>query len=493
MASITFTGVQGASNGTSLAVLSDMTILSSGISLGSDSDGADLITGLSASNGGIGANMQQATLSMVTNSFNQEVVTNILAKASNGVATPTIADIRGLFMPAGFETVDIFSAGNLAEFQRIMAGALLGNDSFNVTGAISEIWGDCMIVPQGDDIVLGNDLIVASFNAIGTGFARAHFFGDAREVLAGTSCIAGDDIIDMRNSSLATALFGDFQFVDAKVTYGNDTIFGGAGSDLIHGDAEVATKNGGEDRLFGRGGDDLLFGGGGDDFLNGGALAGADRLNGGAGFDIASYVNATYLAEVMIVDLEDNSLNTAEALDDLLFGIEALRGRNDVNLTDALRGDNGRNVLWGMAGNDLLTGRGGADKLFGGSQDDQLVGEEGNDILTGGGGSDTFGFNKTLNANTNVDHIADFSSADDRIRLSNDIFTALGNGKGVIDPSAFRANASGQAQDGNDRIIYETDTGKLFYDEDGSGDADAILFAILDNKANVRAADFEAL
>ncbi len=38
----------------------------------------------------------------------------------------------------------------------------------------------------------------------------------------------------------------------------------------------------------------------------------------------------------------------------------------------------------------------------------------------------------------------------------------------MLSLAQFAANASGTAQDSSDRIIYETDTGKLFYDSNGS-------------------------
>ena len=53
----------------------------------------------------------------------------------------------------------------------------------------------------------------------------------------------------------------------------------------------------------------------------------------------------------------------------------------------------------------------------------------------------------------------------DTIRLENAIFSGLGNG--ALAGSAFVSNTSGNAADASDRIIYEKDTGKLFFDKDG--------------------------
>jgi Ca2+-binding RTX toxin-like protein len=50
-------------------------------------------------------------------------------------------------------------------------------------------------------------------------------------------------------------------------------------------------------------------------------------------------------------------------------------------------------------------------------------------------------------------------------------------GTGTLSAAQFVANASGTAQDANDRIIYETDTGKLLFDSNGSAAGGAVQFA----------------
>ncbi|MBP1883896.1 Ca2+-binding RTX toxin-like protein [Ensifer mexicanus] len=133
----------------------------------------------------------------------------------------------------------------------------------------------------------------------------------------------------------------------------------------------------------------------------------------------------------------------------------------------------------GVAGSDTLTGGGGNDLLDGGLAAD---------TLTGGEGEDTFRFSTEL-GNGNVDWIEDFKVIDDTILLDNLIFENVG-GDGALALSAFYGSATGVAHDGDDRIIYDTDSGALSYDADGGGAVAAIQFAQLSTNLRLSAADF---
>ena len=133
----------------------------------------------------------------------------------------------------------------------------------------------------------------------------------------------------------------------------------------------------------------------------------------------------------------------------------------------------------GVAGADTLSGGGGSDLLDGGLAAD---------TLTGGAGEDSFRFSTAL-GNGNVDWIKDFKVADDSILLDNLIFANVG-GDGALALGAFYKSAAGVAHDADDRIIYDTDSGALSYDADGSGQAAAIQFARLSTNLNLSAADF---
>jgi Ca2+-binding RTX toxin-like protein len=55
---------------------------------------------------------------------------------------------------------------------------------------------------------------------------------------------------------------------------------------------------------------------------------------------------------------------------------------------------------------------------------------------------------------------------------------------------AFVRNTSGNATDASDRIIYETDTGRLYFDRDGTGAASKVHFATLDKNLALTHGDF---
>lgn len=225
----------------------------------------------------------------------------------------------------------------------------------------------------------------------------------------------------------------------------DNVVTGNAGNNVLNG-------NGGNDQLVGRDGDDTLLGGDGEDRLMGGN--GADVLDGGAGVDRAVYGDAT---AGLTADLRVAANNTGIAAGDTYLSVEDLSGSN---FNDSLRGNNGGNTIWGLDGND------------------RIFGNAGNDRLVGGNGNDQFYFNTALNAATNVDRIVDFDVLADTIMLRSTIFSSI-VGTGTLTAAQFAANISGTAQDADDRIVYETDTGKLFYDSNGNAAGGSVQFATI--------------
>jgi Ca2+-binding RTX toxin-like protein len=231
---------------------------------------------------------------------------------------------------------------------------------------------------------------------------------------------------------------------------------GGLGDDIISG-------NSGNDTLLGGEGADRLFGNNGNDTLKGGS--GSDYMSGGDGSDRANYSSSTARVTVSLIN---PSLNSGEAAGDTFLSVE--------NLT-------------GTVYNDSLTGNSGVNAIYGGNGNDTIRGGRGNDVLTGGSGRDTFCFYDTLSSTNNVDRITDFSVFADTINLQDSIFQAL-TALGVLATYAFRANTTGLAADNSDRIIYEKDTGELYYDYNGKAAGGGVLFATLSHNLAMTNADF---
>jgi len=205
--------------------------------------------------------------------------------------------------------------------------------------------------------------------------------------------------------------------------------------------ANVLDGGGGTDELEGRGGNDQYI-----------VDSASDTITeaGGQGSDTV-YARASYTLNAG-ADVE--GLQTVDS-----------NGMTAINLT----GNETGNLVRGNAGNNILNG--GA----------------GNDELTGLGGQDAFLFNTALNAATNVDAITDFNVADDTIRLDDAIFSS-NLGLGNISSGEFVIGAA--ALDANDRIIYNSNTGALFYDSDGNGAGAAIQFAELSSGLALTNLDF---
>lgn len=244
-----------------------------------------------------------------------------------------------------------------------------------------------------------------------------------------------------------------------------DQLSGGNGSDILYGEA-------GDDIIYGENEDDFLFGGLDNDTLYGGN--GSDRIHGDSGTDTVYGGGG----------------------DDFIFGgddVDTLEGGID---NDTLEGGNGSDILSGQSGDDVLLGGPGWDKIYGGDGSDNLSGGKGGDVLaggfgvdmlTGGEGPDIFIMEMFGEANVNI--ITDFDTGSDSIWLMRNV------GFGGLDWGDLSAGAFAfgtQAADADDRIIYQYSTGKLFYDPDGVGGADAYLFARVAPETALDASHFRA-
>lgn len=155
-----------------------------------------------------------------------------------------------------------------------------------------------------------------------------------------------------------------------------------------------------------------------------------------------------------------------------------------IDLTDGHYSSVGLENNIGIAFDAVIEG------AVGGSGNDTLIGNKFSNSLTGGEGSDKFMFNTALNDTSNVDTITDFVSGADKLYLSSEIFAAINGG------SLSQSFVSGDgvvATALTDRLLYDTATGYLSYDPDGTGTSSAVRFALLSGNATLQASDIKAV
>ena len=309
-------------------------------------------------------------------------------------------------------------------------------------------------------------LTVSAGRMLATSADSVTVAGSGSGVLTLTGTVAAINLwLDNELAVLYTSAPDAFGTGAASLTITGDDGFGAVPLATIPIDilemTDIRSGTPGSDTLRGDAGRDILLGLAGIDVLLGGA--GADAMDGGVGIDRVQYTDS---AIGLRVDLQAPATNTGIASGDTFISIENLYGSLH---NDTLFGDGGGNVINGLDG------------------DDAIDGASGNDTIIGGIGADTFVFATALGAG-NIDTISDFNVADDRFLLSDSIFTALT--PSLLTAAEFRINSTGLAQDANEHIIYNTSTGALLYDADGTGASAAIQFASLTAGLALTSADF---
>jgi Ca2+-binding RTX toxin-like protein len=248
----------------------------------------------------------------------------------------------------------------------------------------------------------------------------------------------------------------------------NLVLLDGASTGVGNAAANRITGNASANLLDGRGGNDLMIGGGGDDtYAVDSALDRILERSGGGVDTVQSTVSFALGAHVENLELL----------------LDARHGTGNA-LANQITGNEAANLLSGLAGNDVLSGGAGADTLNGG---------RGADTLTGGADADVFVFNAPNRAG-NADLVTDFESTQDVLHLENAVFTRLG-AAGALDAGLFATVSgiyTGAAPEADDRLVFNTDTGELFYDTNGSLAGGHTLIATLLNggaAATLTAAD----
>ncbi|PWJ21596.1 calcium-binding protein, partial [Jannaschia seohaensis] len=170
-----------------------------------------------------------------------------------------------------------------------------------------------------------------------------------------------------------------------------------------------------------------------------------------------------------IVDIGFVLQNDFQNNADLALAVALNDADHDVTPTQTLNID--------VVSNGVLEGGANADSINGTDGDDTLIGNGGADILTGELGGDEFVFN---DPGEGPDVLPDFDGTEgDQLVLAQSGFSALS--VGTLAADAFVSGATvdaDSASDGNDHLLYNSLSGDLFYDADGSSGG-AILIASL--------------
>jgi serralysin len=366
----------------------------------------------------------------------------------------------------GFRGADtlIGNAGN-----DVLTGDLFADDFvFNVAPGAAN-------ADQITDFMSGSDRIVLDARVHASLGASGNFASEASEVrfAANESGMAEDgaDRVILDTTSGEVWYDADGSGPGARqlivTTLGGSTptstdfwvINGTAGGSVINGTS-------GNDALSGTSASETINGLAGNDTIA--ASAGNDTINGGDGRDSIEYKSAA--TSGVVVDWVSGTIDSS-AGSVTFTSIERVAGGN---FADAMAGD---------AAAQNLTGQGGADTLWGAN---------GADTLWGNSGGDFFVFREMGTAN--ADRISDFVTGADEIQLDDAAFSAIGALGGFSAGDArFWSSTSGTAHDASDRVIYNTETGQLYYDADGNGGGAAQLIATVVNDPALVASDISVI
>jgi hypothetical protein len=394
-------------------------------------------------------------------------------------------------------------------------------------------------------VLVGNELVNEIYGNAG---ANRLDGGAGADYMAG---LGGDDvyIVDQNGDEIGEAGGGGRDVVYARASY---TLTAGAEVEVLSTIDHSATTainltgNALANEIYGNAGANVLDGGGGADFLIG--LAGNDIyyvdsagdtvVEGAAeGARDVVYTSADYvlgaLANVEVLSASSSAGTTPLSLtgNALANEIFANAGNNVIDGgggSDYLRGFEGNDVYYvddpsdeviELSGQGLdvvyarddyvltggseveilstvsqaattaidLTGNARVNDIYGNAGANVLDGKDGNDFLIGLGGADSYAFTTSIGFG-NMDYIVGFDG-DDTILLDHLVFSGLG--VGALSPGAF--NTGTHATETDDRIIYNTATGALYFDADGSGSGQAYQFAVLSGAPPLTASDFTVI
>lgn len=349
-----------------------------------------------------------------------DVLTGDNARVSRtGPFTPITVTRSGV-TPRAITLLDL---GYLTDSTKSGADQLFGgieNDVLLGQGAHDEVWGDggddYAEGGQADDIVRGGDGqddLVGGSHVVqsGAGQARAgqHDSGDTVYGGAGADVVLGDNGQVLRgtgvNSDITKNRGAMLERLVEIYDLGNNPVAGTSGGDWLLGEdaADVILGQDGTDRISGGDAEDFAEGGPGRDWVEGNA--GDDDLIGGSSTPFGANTGATTIGQ-----LDDADVVWGGEGDDLVLGDNAIVSRVGEmheltyrigttplgEITDRralqlldLSGGNTLVAPAGRSGADYLSGQGGVDVILGQDGADRISGGSADDYVEGQGAGDT--------------------------------------------------------------------------------------------------------
>ncbi|MBD2039337.1 calcium-binding protein [Microcoleus sp. FACHB-672] len=371
---------------------------------------------------------------------------NVYADASYRLSAESSVEnlfLRGSAYYGYGNGLDNYIAGNVGN-NYLSGGA--GNDTINGVAG-----NDTMVGSTGNDIYYVDSADDVVTEGVGTGIDSVY-----TSVSYGFSALFGG-VSDHPSAHVenlylqGSAYFGLGNALNNSIggNAGNNLIWGGAGNDVINGAV-------GNDTMEGDVGNDTYYVDNSSDVVTEGVGAGTDTVYASANYTLSANVENLYLQ-----------------------GSAYYGAGNELN--NSIVGNAGNNYLWGAAGNDNINGGAGNDTNIGGDGNDTIRGSAGSDVLTGSAGADYFTFNS---AGEGIDTINDFSwQQGDKIVLSSSGFSSLQTPGGSLAPSEFGT-----------RILYNSSTGALSFDRDGTGTVyGSVQIATLSTRPILISSDFQVI
>lgn len=333
------------------------------------------------------------------------------------------------------------------------AGATLSGTSTKVTAKLDDpVSGEVYSI-----VYTGNGLKIDDNGFAAGTVTKIQVFG-AKSVLFAT--VSG---VSLKAPLLNTDIWNFHN----EIFKGNDTFKGSNKADELEPGA-------GNDIVTANGGDDIIIDG-----------IGSDKYDGGAGYDEVSYGETFWVrwlpATGITADLKAGTVSDPWGGKDTLKNIEAIRGTHYVDKLSGSDTTTATESFAGLAGNDVIDGRGGTDMLQYGRDYDYGARSGIKADLTKGKVVDGFGDVDTVK---NVENVSGTIFADAINGDGKANYFYSDRGSDVL--RGLAGNDTLQGGEGNDKLYGGTGGDKfIFTSTAGAGDGNDVIYDWDDNSDDI--------